>query len=104
MIGVFMNPLDQAEIISRIEAKVRQLGEAKLELEARLTKMQDETASLYRINKELLQQLEVLGEKNRELELTRSSQPVQEDFKQATKQRINELVKEIDECLALLNK
>lgn len=99
-----MNPLDQTEVLLRIEAKVQRLGEAKLELEARLARTQEELASVYRINKELLQQLEVLGEKNRELELTRSSQPVQEDFKQATKQRINELVKEIDECLALLNK
>lgn len=99
-----MNPLDQSEVLLRIETKVQKLGQAKLELEARLAKTQEELASVYRINKELLQQLENLGEKNRELELTRSSQPVQEDFKQATKQRINELVKEIDECLALLNK
>jgi FtsZ-binding cell division protein ZapB len=98
----FMN---HQEILHRIENKISQLGETKRQLEAQVTRLKEENASLYKINGELLGRVEELAEKNKELENTTSFKPaVQEDFRVATKQRINDLVKEIDECLALLNK
>ncbi|MCC6599545.1 MAG: hypothetical protein IT223_02610 [Crocinitomicaceae bacterium] len=67
--------------------------------------MKEELASLYKINKELLSTVEELNEKNRELETANSLQPsAQESFRASAKLRINELVKEIDDCIALLNK
>lgn len=93
------------EILKRIEEKIVRLGEAKRDLELQNNRLKEENDSLYKINRELLGQIEELGEKNRELENTRSLQPaVQDDFRTSTKQRINDLVQEIDECLALLNK
>lgn len=97
--------MNHTEIIQRIENKINQLGSMKVQLEAQLGRLKQENASLYKINNELLAQVDELKEKNRELETTKSLQPaVQEEFRSATKQRINDLVKEIDECLSLLNK
>lgn len=97
--------MNQQEMIHNIEQKITRLGEAKRSLEAQVARLKEENASLYKINGELLAQLEDLGERNKELETTISLKPaVQEDFRAATKERINDLVKEIDDCLALLNK
>lgn len=97
--------MNQQEILVSIEEKIIHLGEAKRALEAQNAKLKEEMASLYKINNELLAQIEDLSEKNKELEQNKSLKPVaQEDFRVATKQRINDLVKEIDDCLALLNK
>lgn len=97
--------MNQTEILSRIESKINQLGSAHRQLESQYARLKEENASLYKINAELLGQLDELKEKNLELQNTKSLQPaVQEEFRSATKQRINDLVKEIDECLSLLNK
>lgn len=97
--------MTQTEILKRIEEKIARLGEAKRDLAIQVERLKEENASLYKINKELLGQIDELSEKNRELENSHSLQPAaQEDFRVATKQRINELVQEIDECLTLLNK
>ena len=69
------------------------MGETKRQLEAQVTRLKEENASLYKINGELLGRVEELSEKNKELENTTSFKPaVQEDFRVATKQRINDLV------------
>lgn len=97
--------MPHSEILARIESKIALLGEAKRELEAQAARLREENASLYRINKELQTQIDDLTEKNRELETTRSLQvEAPEDFRAVTRQRINELVNEIDDCIALLNK
>lgn len=97
--------MNHTEILTRIEGKINQLGSDRRQLEAQLERVKEENASLYKINGELLSQLDELKEKNLELLNTKSLQPaVQEEFRTATKQRINDLVKEIDECLSLLNK
>jgi hypothetical protein len=96
--------MEHNEILARIEAKIAQLGGLRREYEQQLLRTREELASLYKINKALQAQVEELTDKNRELEQTGSLQPVaQEDFRFATRQRINELVREIDECIALLN-
>lgn len=97
--------MPHSEILARIESKIALLGEAKKELEAQAARLREENASLYRINKELQAQIDDLTEKNRELETNHSLQvEAPEDFRTATRQRINELVNEIDDCIALLNK
>lgn len=97
--------MDQQEIITRIEDKITLLGESKRDLEQQITRLKAETDSLYRINRELQGQVDELTEKNKELQDTRSLQvPRDQEFREDTRQRINELVKEIDECITLLNK
>ena len=49
------------------------------------------------------QTIQQLNEKNKVLKLSSSIQAEQGD-KKAAKQKINELVREIDKCIALLNK
>ncbi len=97
--------MEHKEILIRIEEKVLHLGETKRGLEQQISRLKEEMTSLYKINKELLLTVEELNEKNRELESNQSLQPAaQEDFRASAKLRINELVREIDDCIALLNK
>ncbi|MBL0316262.1 MAG: hypothetical protein IPP69_10945 [Flavobacteriales bacterium] len=97
--------MDQNQILERITGKIAQLGDAKKELESQIARLRDENAAMNRINKELQAQVDELIRKNNEMVNTRSLQvPPDEEFRGATRQRINELVKEIDECLTLLNK
>jgi FtsZ-binding cell division protein ZapB len=93
------------EILARIEEKIVRLGEAKKDLQLQISRLKEENESYYRINKELLAQVDELTAKNRELEIHRSLPVATNDENRVvSKQRINELVKEIDECIALLNK
>lgn len=94
------------EILARIEKKITQLGEAKHELETQAVRLREENVSLYRINEELLAQVNELTEKRREFENTQAQKVNvrEEDFRTDTRQRINALVNEIDDCIALLNK
>jgi predicted RNase H-like nuclease (RuvC/YqgF family) len=97
--------MDQNQILERITGKIARLGDAKKELESQISRLRDENAAMNRINKELQAQVDELIRKNNEMVNARSLQvPPDEEFRGATRQRINELVKEIDECLTLLNK
>ena len=93
------------EILARIEEKIVRLGKAKEDLQLQISRLKEENESYYRINKELLAQVDELTDKNRELEIHRSLPFASNDENRVvSKQRISELVKEIDECIALLNK
>jgi regulator of replication initiation timing len=97
--------MDNNPILERISAKIAQLGEAKRNLEQQLSRLREENASMHLINKELQAQVDEMIEKNNEMLKTSSMTAEPEsDFRGATRQRINELVKEIDECITLLNK
>ena len=76
-----------------------------MHLEQQVSRLREENASMHLINKELQSQVDELIEKNGEMVNARSltAEP-EEDFRGATRQRINDLVKEIDECITLLNK
>ncbi|MFN8699465.1 MAG: hypothetical protein ACK500_06335 [Flavobacteriales bacterium] len=96
--------MEHNEILARIEAKISRLGEERGDLKQQLLKAKEELASLYKINKALQGQIDELTEKNSILEQAESLEPVaEEDFRFTTRQRINDLVREIDECIALLN-
>lgn len=92
-------------LIARIEAKITQLGEAKRNLEQQTTRLREENASMHLINKELQRQVDELNMKLSE-QLHTGSKTVERDeqLRGTTRHRINELVKEIDECITLLNK
>jgi len=97
--------MEHNEILNRIYDKVASLGEAKLELESQLARIREECDSLYRINKELQVQIDDLTEKNTSLNKSGSQKTQEHDpVRQVTKQRISELVREIDDCIAMLNK
>jgi predicted nucleic acid-binding Zn-ribbon protein len=97
--------MESAQHFETLAAKIHELGEAKRNAETALAKVNEELASVYRINKGLQSQIEDLNIKIEELEANQSLRnETQIDHVHSTKQRINALVKEIDECLLLLNK
>ena len=91
--------------ISELETKINRLGEAKRNLEGELSKLKLELTAVYQLNNELNKQVSALSEELNELKATQSlRENGQHNVAISTKQRINELVKEIDDCLLLLNK
>ena len=97
--------MNQETLFVQLEANIRRLGESKQLLEDTLAKQKGELASLYTINKELQAQIDDLTEKlqHRNSPQILDQEHDQEVFKVKTQQRIQDLVKEIDECIALLN-
>ncbi|MDZ4823152.1 MAG: hypothetical protein SH856_06820 [Flavobacteriales bacterium] len=95
--------MEQKEILASIEQKIVRLGEEKNDFRQQAIRLREENESLYKINKHLQAQVDELGEKNKALQNRSLPVQAQEDFRANTKQRINELVKEMDECIALLN-
>jgi FtsZ-binding cell division protein ZapB len=97
--------MEYKEVLAKIEEKISRLAEARNDLKQQLDKCKEHNDALFRINNELQQQINELMEKNRELEETRSLQvSVPQVDQKYTRQRISELVNEIDECIAMLKK
>lgn len=92
------------EQLLRVREKIARLGQSKIELEAQVERLRNECDSLYKINAELQLRIDELNDKRAELELRQSLVGnVQDDTRLRTKERISELVKEIDDCITLLN-
>ncbi len=92
-------------LIERIQAKIVTLGEAKLSLQQQVQRLREENEAMHRINKELQQQVDDLSSRvNNGVNTGSMPTPQDENFRGVTRHRINELVKEIDECITLLNK
>jgi len=92
-------------LIERIQAKIVTLGEAKLNLQQQVQRLREENEAMHRINKELQQQVDELSNRvNNGVNTGSMPTPQDENFRGVTRHRINELVKEIDECITLLNK
>ena len=92
-------------LIERIQAKIVTLGESKLNLQQQVQRLREENEAMHRINKELQQQVDELSSRvNSGLNTGSMPTPQDENFRGVTRHRINELVKEIDECITLLNK
>jgi FtsZ-binding cell division protein ZapB len=92
-------------LIERIQAKIVTLGEAKLSLQQQVQRLREENEAMHRINKELQQQVDELSSRvNNGVNTGSMPTPQDENFRGVTRHRINELVKEIDECITLLNK
>tara|TARA_B100001057_G_scaffold489038_1_gene574536 strand:+ start:262 stop:543 length:282 start_codon:yes stop_codon:yes gene_type:complete len=84
---------------SKLESLVVNYQQLKEELNASNKKVDVLSKQLVEHN----QTIQQLNEKNKVLKLSSSIQGEQGDNK-AAKQKINELVREIDKCIALLNK
>jgi len=82
----------------KMESLVAKYERAKEQQNQSLLKI-DELTKQLELHQNTIQQLE---EKNKILKLTSSIKATQEDNKAARK-KINELVREIDRCIALLN-
>ena len=82
--------------LERLVSKHHEIKSANQQLKTKLLSLQEQ------FEKEQQSVLE-LNEKNKILKLSASLQGDEQDT-QAAKQRINELVREVDKCIALLNK
>ena len=92
-------------LIERIQAKIVTLGEAKLNLQQQVQRLREENEAMHRIIKELQQQVDELSNRGTNgINSSTMPTPQDENFRGVTRHRINELVKEIDECITLLNK
>jgi len=101
---LYSRPMNEL-LIERIQAKIVTLGEAKLSLQQQVQRLREENEAMHRINKELQQQVDELNNRVNTVVNTGSMPTPQDDnFRGVTRHRINELVKEIDECITLLNK
>lgn len=89
-------------IIASVESKVHQLGEQKKKAEDDLVKARQKVQSLESRIAELETEVNALNEKNRVIQVAQSLNTGEESGE--AKRRINELVREIDKCIALLNK
>lgn len=89
--------------IDRLQQKVEKLVERFRASETTNLSLNQQLSSLQLQLEENRNRISDLKEKNKILKLSVSLQGKGEDTK-ATKQQINELVREVDKCIALLNK
>ena len=89
-------------IIATVEAKVHQLGEQKLKAEQELSSAREKLQRMEEKMAELKSQIADLEEKNRVIQVAQSLNSGEGSTD--ARKRINELVREIDKCIALLNK
>jgi len=90
-------------VIAEIKKKINQLGNEKLRLQGELDSLRNKYRDLEERVQEQRVELDEQSEKNRVLKMAKSLNGSGEDTAQ-TKKKINELVREIDKCIALLNK
>lgn len=89
-------------IIASVESKVHRLGEQKKKAEDELERSRQKVQSLESKIAELEAEVSALNEKNKVIQVAQSLNSGEESGE--AKRRINELVREIDKCIALLNK
>ncbi|MCF8298964.1 MAG: hypothetical protein K9J13_15555 [Saprospiraceae bacterium] len=95
-----MNNLDK--LIEDLEYKARKLVESKQKTENENSKLLNDISELKKIiNKQKLD-INKLEENNKVLKIAKSIDTGEESVN--AKQKINELVREVDKCIALLNK
>jgi predicted RNase H-like nuclease (RuvC/YqgF family) len=94
-----MNELDT--LISGIDYKLRKLIEKLGKYEAEILRLKEENLELKKVKQEQSDLIQKLEEANLQHHLSRSVMSSKDATE--TKQRINELVREVDKCMALLN-
>jgi len=92
---------DAATLVSGIEYKVRRLAEKHARLMAENESLTSEIKKLKSSNDEQKQIINQLEEKIKLLKLTRALETNEGSVD--SKSRINEMVREIDKCIGLLN-
>jgi hypothetical protein len=91
-------------IIAEISQKIKRLGENKRELTERLQKSERESEVLKEKIISLEMDLGKLKEENHVLMMAKTLDAPHNEGSTEARKRINELVKEIDKCISLLNK
>ncbi|NNE55668.1 MAG: hypothetical protein HKN32_06585 [Flavobacteriales bacterium] len=93
-------------MISSIKHKINTLAEQRTELATRVESLEGENQRLASQVGELRAQLTTLTDKNKVLKMAKSLNDGDDsnESNTDTKHKINELVREIDKCIALLNK
>lgn len=94
---------DQVEILDGIRLKVRSLKDRmqeQMEENARLNQRNEDLQQMVQQKQTLIEELE---QKNQQLSLVKSIMADSEDAHDA-RIRINRIVREIDKCIALLNR
>lgn len=90
------------EVISSLEKKVKELVKRHTELKRRSTALETELAELRKTVDTQNEVLKNLEEKNKIIKLAKSLTDSNPDTA-AMKYKINELVREIDKCIAQMN-
>jgi chromosome segregation ATPase len=89
------------QLVSSIEKKVKELAEEHEKITGILHDQKTEIEGLKKINEELKGQIKTLEEKLKLLKIAKAT-----DSKEGAadaKRKINEIVREIDKCIGLLN-
>jgi chromosome segregation ATPase len=92
---------DYSVLVAGLEYKVRQLIELKNSQSAELLEMREQIGFFEKENKTLKEQLEKVTEKKQLLELAGLVEASKDPGK--LKWKINELIREIDKCIAYFN-
>ncbi len=90
-------------IISNIDVKVRRLIARLAKLQLERSDLQEDKSALTKRLEEKEEEVRALQEKVKLMNISKSVDINKEDVK-ATRLKINEYVREIDRCIALLNK
>ena len=90
-------------IISNIDVKVRRLIARLAQLQLEKSDLQEDNSALTKRLEEKEEEVRALQEKVKLMNISKSVDINKEDVK-ATRLKINEYVREIDRCIALLNK
>jgi hypothetical protein len=91
---------NQRDVIERIKAKLELLADSRDRQKAEAERLLSENERLHLVNTELQKQLDEARMNSENLMVNRSSQANSEsDRNELARQRIDELVKEIDSCI-----
>jgi len=97
--------MDNVEtIVSDINNKINRLVDDRNNMRASISHMQNEIAQLQANVSTKKNELEEMNQKYKVLKLAKSLEGEPVEGKKDLKLKINEMVREIDKCIALLNK
>jgi len=93
-------------LIKSIKDKINTLARQKSELDEQVKAMEEKQARCHDQIRSLQAELKAVTEKNKVLKMAKSlsANGGMEESNTDSKHKINELVREIDKCIALLNK
>lgn len=91
------------EKLDNIERKAQQLTAAHLQLKDKYNNLKNENEELLKLLKEQGAQLEEMEDKLKVIKVAKQLGASPDDDKNELKKKINEYIKEIDKCVALLN-
>lgn len=88
------------DVVSKLEVNVQELIEKKQNLTAKIEALEAESSTLHEQNKKLEKAVEQLEEKNKILRIAGGNSG---EGQREIKLKINEIVREVDKCIAQLN-